>query len=86
MLAGIVVATEIGLEALVFYLAAYTLMNLAIFSVIVARERESEHGDDIKAFEGIGRTHPLARLADDDRLPGARRRPRAPRASSASST
>ena len=58
MLAGIVVASEIGLEALVFYLAAYTLMNLAIFSVIVARERESEHGDDIKAFEGIGRTHP----------------------------
>jgi NADH-quinone oxidoreductase subunit N len=33
-------------------------MNLAIFPVIVARERESEHGDDIKAFEGIGRTHP----------------------------
>jgi len=58
MLAGIVVASEIGLEALVFYLAAYTLMNLAVFSVIVARERESEHGDDIKAFEGIGRTHP----------------------------
>ena len=58
MLAGIVVASEIGLEALVFYLAAYTLMNLAVFSAIVARERESEHGDDIKAFEGIGRTHP----------------------------
>ncbi len=58
MLAGIVVASEIGLEALVFYLAAYTLMNLAIFPVIVARERESEHGDDIKSFEGIGRTQP----------------------------
>ncbi len=58
MLAGIVVATEIGLEALVFYLAAYTLMNLAVFVTIVARERETEHGDDIRAFEGIGRTRP----------------------------
>ena len=58
MLAGIVVATEVGLEALVFYLAAYALMNLAVFVAIVARERESTHGDDIRAFEGIGRTHP----------------------------
>lgn len=58
MLAGIVVASEVGLEALVFYLAAYTLMNLAVFTAIVVRERESEHGDDIRSFEGIGRTHP----------------------------
>lgn len=58
MLAGIVVATGFGLQALVFYLAAYTLMNLAVFVPIVARERESEHGDDIRAVEGIGSTHP----------------------------
>ncbi|HET8592055.1 MAG TPA: NADH-quinone oxidoreductase subunit N, partial [Solirubrobacterales bacterium] len=59
MLAGIVVASETGLEALVFYLAAYTLMNLAIFVVIVARERETDRGDDIEALAGIGRTRPL---------------------------
>jgi NADH-quinone oxidoreductase subunit N len=59
MLAGVVVATEKGLEALVFYLAAYTLMNLAIFAVIVARERETDQGDDIEALAGIGRTRPL---------------------------
>jgi NADH-quinone oxidoreductase subunit N len=59
MLAGIVVASETGLQALVFYLAAYTLMNLAIFAVIVARERETDRGDDISALEGIGRTKPL---------------------------
>ncbi|CAN5528313.1 NADH-quinone oxidoreductase subunit N [soil metagenome] len=62
MLAGIVVASEVGLEALVFYLAAYTLMNLAVFTAIVVRERESEHGDDIRSFEGIGRTHPFVAL------------------------
>src|SRR5512132_2566087 len=59
MLAGIVVATETGLEALVFYLAAYTLMNLAVFAVIVARERETDHGDGIDAIAGIGRSRPL---------------------------
>jgi NADH-quinone oxidoreductase subunit N len=59
MLAGVVVATEKGLEALVFYLAAYTLMNLAVFAVIVARERETEYGDDIESVAGIGRSRPL---------------------------
>ncbi|MDX6615311.1 MAG: NADH-quinone oxidoreductase subunit [Solirubrobacterales bacterium] len=59
MLAGIVVANETGLEALVFYLAAYCLMNLAVFGVVIARERESGRGDDISAFEGIGRTRPI---------------------------
>jgi NADH-quinone oxidoreductase subunit N len=59
ILAGVVVATETGLEALVFYLAAYTLMNLAVFAVVLARERETDHGDDIQALAGIGRSRPL---------------------------
>jgi NADH-quinone oxidoreductase subunit N len=54
-----VVATETGLKALVFYLAAYTLMNLAVFAVIVARERETEYGDDIESVAGIGRSRQL---------------------------
>ena len=41
MLGGVVVASEAGVNALVFYLAAYTFMNLAAFAVIVARERET---------------------------------------------
>jgi NADH-quinone oxidoreductase subunit N len=59
MLAGVVVASQVGLEALVFYLAAYCLMNLAVFMVVVARERETPYGDDIRAMEGIGRSRPL---------------------------
>jgi NADH-quinone oxidoreductase subunit N len=59
MLVGVVVADETGRNALVFYLAAYCLMNLAVFCVIVARERETDRGDDISAVEGIGRTRPL---------------------------
>jgi NADH-quinone oxidoreductase subunit N len=58
MLAGIVVATQTGLEALVFYLAAYCLMNLAIFVAVTVRERETGEGDDISALAGIGRSKP----------------------------
>jgi NADH-quinone oxidoreductase subunit N len=58
MMAGIVVASETGLEALVFYLAAYCLMNLAAFVAIVIRERETGLADDISALDGIGRSKP----------------------------
>ena len=40
MLAGVVVSTRLGIQATIFYLAGYLLMNLAAFAVIVARERE----------------------------------------------
>jgi NADH-quinone oxidoreductase subunit N len=59
ILAGVVVATQTGIEALVFYLAAYALMNLAVFVAVVVRERETPYGDDIRALEGIGRSRPL---------------------------
>jgi NADH-quinone oxidoreductase subunit N len=59
MLGGLVVASQAGVNALVFYLAAYTLMNMAAFAVIVARERETPYGDDIRAVEGLGAERPL---------------------------
>lgn len=59
MLAGVVVASRLGLQATVFYIAAYLVMNLAAFAVIVARERETPLGDDIASLNGIGATRPL---------------------------
>ena len=58
MLIGLVAASALGINALVFYLAAYTLMNLAAFGVIVVRERETGYGDGIEAFQGLGRDRP----------------------------
>jgi NADH-quinone oxidoreductase subunit N len=58
MLVGVAAASEIGVNALVFYLAAYTLMNLAAFAVIVIRERETTWGDDIRSVQGLGRDRP----------------------------
>jgi NADH-quinone oxidoreductase subunit N len=59
MLAGVVVASRLGLQATVFYIAVYLVMNLAAFAVIVARERETPLGDDISSLNGIGATRPL---------------------------
>ena len=58
MLTGIVVVSEVGVNALVFYLAAYALMNLPAFAVILIRERETDLGDHIDALAGLGRDRP----------------------------
>jgi NADH-quinone oxidoreductase subunit N len=59
MLAGVVVGTQLGLQATAFYLAVYLFMNVAAFGVVIARERVSEHGDGIRSLEGLGSASPL---------------------------
>jgi NADH-quinone oxidoreductase subunit N len=63
ILAGVVVASRVGVQATIFYLAVYTVMNLAAFAVVVARERETGRGDDIAGFVGLGATKPLQAAA-----------------------
>jgi NADH-quinone oxidoreductase subunit N len=58
MLTGVVVSTELGIRATVFYLAAYMFMNLAAFAVVIARERSAGLGDSIDAVTGLGREDP----------------------------
>jgi NADH-quinone oxidoreductase subunit N len=58
MLAGVVVGTQLGLQAVAFYLAVYLFMNVAAFAVVIARERVSGGQDDLSAFEGLGRASP----------------------------
>jgi NADH-quinone oxidoreductase subunit N len=59
MLAGVIVSTSLGVRATIFYLLVYALMNLAAFAVIVARERETDFGDDISSLYGVGASRPL---------------------------
>lgn len=59
LLAGVVVASRGGIEAAVFYLAAYTAMNLAAFAVIIARQAERPDGDDLGAYRGLAAERPL---------------------------
>jgi NADH-quinone oxidoreductase subunit N len=59
MLAGVLVASKLGLQATVFYLAVYTVMNLAAFAVVIAREQETTEGDDMSALAGLGASRPV---------------------------
>ena len=59
ILAGVVVATELGAQATIFYLAVYLVMNVTAFAVIIARERETEFGDDLESVAGLGASRPV---------------------------
>jgi NADH-quinone oxidoreductase subunit N len=59
LLVGVVVGTQLGMKATWFYLVVYLVMNVAAFAVVIARERVSETGDDLKSFEGLGQASPL---------------------------
>jgi len=63
ILAGFVVVTQLGIEAILFYLAVYLLANMAAFAVVTLRERETAEGDDLAAMRGLGAQRPLAALA-----------------------
>ena len=58
LMAGVVVGTQLGVQATAFYLAVYLLTNVAAFAVVIARERTSEHGDDLRSLDGLGRASP----------------------------
>jgi NADH-quinone oxidoreductase subunit N len=53
MLAGVVVASQVGVAATIFYVAVYCVMNVAAFAVIIAREHETALGDDLEAVRGL---------------------------------
>ncbi len=77
MLTGVVVGTQLGIQATVLYLLAYLGMNLAPFAVIVAAERERpELRRRHHRAERARRAQSLAGLADDDRHAGPGRDPR----------
>jgi NADH-quinone oxidoreductase subunit N len=59
MLVGVVVASRLGVQATVFYLAVYVAMNMAAFAVVVARERDTDLGDSVDSVAGLGRARPL---------------------------
>jgi len=59
MLAGVAVATQLGVKSVVFYLFVYLFMNIAAFAVVIARERETPFGDDIRSIAGTGQSRPL---------------------------
>ncbi|NIM01133.1 MAG: NADH-quinone oxidoreductase subunit N, partial [Gammaproteobacteria bacterium] len=58
LLIGLVTGTIEGYSAMVFYLIAYTFMNLGAFGVVVALANRGHDCERIESFAGLARTRP----------------------------
>jgi NADH-quinone oxidoreductase subunit N len=58
MLGGVVVGTQLGIQATILYLFVYLVMNMAAFAVVVSAELEHPAGDNIAALAGLGARSP----------------------------
>jgi NADH-quinone oxidoreductase subunit N len=58
MLGGVVVGTQLGIQATVLYLFVYLAMNMAAFAVVVSAELDHPAGDHIAAIAGLGARSP----------------------------
>lgn len=51
--------TQVGLRYAIFYLIAYTFMNLGAFAVVALLSREHEEGSHLAAYSGLGQRQPV---------------------------
>lgn len=63
VLLGVIVATERGAEAFLFYMLAYALTNLGAFAVVVALEQRGESAWSLDDFSGLFQRQPLLAIA-----------------------
>jgi len=58
ILAALVVGTDVGKAAILFYLAAYALTNLGAFGIIAILGTRERANDDLRDYAGLWHTHP----------------------------
>jgi NADH-quinone oxidoreductase subunit N len=63
IVAALAGSTALGLRYAIFYLGAYTFMNLGAFAVVAALSREREEGARLAAYSGLGYRRPLLAAA-----------------------
>ena len=86
ILVGVQAATDDGVEAALFYLAAYTFMVAGSFGVVTIVTRKGDIGADLDDFRGLSRDRPAAGPRRSRCSCSPRPACRSPRASSPSST
>ena len=62
ILVALTAASESGISAALFYLLAYTFMNIGAFAVLILVARKGEENLDISDYAGLGFKHPLLGL------------------------
>ena len=58
LLVGLVAANEVGKAAILFYLAAYAITNLAAFGVIALLGTRDRSNDELRDYAGLWYSHP----------------------------
>jgi NADH-quinone oxidoreductase subunit N len=58
LLVGLVAANEVGKAAILFYLAAYAITNLAAFGVIALLGACDRGNDELRDYAGLWQSHP----------------------------
>jgi NADH-quinone oxidoreductase subunit N len=56
-------AGEMGISSIMYYMLAYTLMNIGAFAIISVLGGAGEERVNVSDYNGLGYTHPLAALA-----------------------
>lgn len=62
-LVGIVAANEIGVSGILFYMLAYTFMNLGAFAILVLAGKKGEGNLTLEGFAGFGYKRPWLAIA-----------------------
>jgi NADH-quinone oxidoreductase subunit N len=59
IVAALAGATSLGIRYAIFYLAAYTFMNLGAFAVVALLSKERDEGSHLQSFSGLGYRQPI---------------------------
>ena len=76
LLVGLVAANDVGKAAILFYLLAYSVTNLAAFGAIALLGARDSGNDELRDYAGLWHT-PSGAGGADDRVPAVARRPAA---------
>lgn len=63
VLVAFLAAGELGISSILYYMLAYTFMNIGAFAVITVMSERDEEKVDIADYNGLGYTHPIAAIA-----------------------
>ncbi len=60
VLLGLVAGNDTGIQAIAFYLLAYTFMNVGAFAIIILMRRQGVIGDELEDLNGLSHRNPAA--------------------------
>ncbi len=58
-LMGLAAGTEMGVRAVLIYMAIYVVMTIGVFVIVLAMRRQTGAVEDIKDLAGLARTRPV---------------------------